>query len=220
MRHLEYITWPRHRATIAFVALGLLMLVLSVAWSANQEAQVQTDAVKNIRARGGRVYYPYQCIDTEVEATIPHCARLLFGPDVVYPVLQVNLDERQVAPDVLRQIAKLKNIRRLSLRGTDVSDSDLLELRYAHSLEELNLQDTAVSDAGIAILTKCDSFQYLWLRQTEVSDKSLTYLGSLKALKRLDVRQTKITRSGVEELVLMLPKTQIYHDALTEPQSE
>ncbi len=75
----------------------------------------------------------------------------------------------------------MKNLSRLLLSRTGITDAGLPALRNNTSLEQLNLYNTSVSDAGLATL------------------------GSLKSLKKVYLWQSKATMDGAKHLQEQVP---------------
>jgi internalin A len=80
----------------------------------------------------------------------------------------------------LQTLKSLKNLRRLDLRGSSITDSGLANLSGLHELRELSLSRAAVSDAGLKHLT---NLEWLALSNTAVTTTAVTTSGA-KALKK------------------------------------
>jgi hypothetical protein len=77
------------------------------------------------------------------------------------------------------------------------------------NLQKLGLGGTKVTDAGLKELVGLKSLQTLDLRFTKVTDAGLKELAGLKSLQRLGLHSTKVTDAGLKELRKALPGCKI-----------
>jgi len=92
------------------------------------------------------------------------------------PLLGLNVSEcREIAQGV-KAIARMKNLRFLSLSGTDVRDNDLEAIQLLPELTQLDIS------------------------RTDVGDDGLRRLARIKQLRRCFVVNTRVTRAGLEQL--------------------
>ena len=97
-------------------------------------------------------------------------------------------------------LAGLKDLRRLMLRDTLVTDEGLQYLKDLPNLEELDLSGTRVTDKGIEYLRNLKSLRRLNLLSSTASDAAMDVLAGLPHLEVLNLYRTKITNSGVAKL--------------------
>ena len=98
-------------------------------------------------------------------------------------------------------LANLKNLRTLSLDGTNVDDEAALSsLKDLTALTEINLEATMISDAGTQFLSTLINLEYLNLNGTMISDTSLSQLAGLPALSRLALNGTRLNGAGLAYL--------------------
>ncbi len=95
--------------------------------------------------------------------------------------------------------------RGVYLRGTKVTDGDLIYLKELPRLKSLNLSDTQVTDAGLAHLEGLTQLRYLALWNTQVTDGGLVYLKGMTQLQLLSLFDTQVTNEGIAELQKALP---------------
>ncbi len=119
----------------------------------------------------------------------------------------------------------MKNLRRLGLGGTVISDQGLKELRRLSALERLDLRafragDTGdavnnfdlttpqrarlrprITDAGLRELTALKQLRWLDLTDTQITDAGLAVLKELTNLEELSLANTSISTQGVKELL-------------------
>jgi internalin A len=124
----------------------------------------------------------------------------------------LNLHDTKVTDAGLKELAGMKNLRKLNLSGcrsddrAKVTDAGLKELAGHKNLQWLDLSYTQVTDAGLKELAGLKSLKELDLRVTKVTDAGLKELVALKNLQRLYIFATEATREGVAALQKELPK--------------
>ena len=90
----------------------------------------------------------------------------------------------------------------VNLTGTQVTDAKLanLRLRAFRDLERLNLWDTGITDAGLEHLRDLSYLQSLSLNDKQITDAGLMKLTVLRRLQELNLAGTKVTDVGLETL--------------------
>jgi Leucine-rich repeat (LRR) protein len=130
------------------------------------------------------------------------------------------------ANDELKNLAELKNLRRLSfsphfLSTYNVQDKGLAHLTALTGIEELrlaqsqvvkpnlgafahlravDLSDSTFSDEGMKVLENLKELRRLYLRNTPVTDDGLQRLSGLTSLEELDLYGVRVTDRGIESL--------------------
>ena len=88
-------------------------------------------------------------------------------------------------PEAARQLAQLRNLKRLDLAGTPVRDEDVVVLLSGmESLESLNLSGTLVTANCLPVLRRCPNLEQLRLPRT-VRNSDLIQLPELPLLREL-----------------------------------
>ena len=100
--------------------------------------------------------------------------------------------------ELLKQLNQ--QIIELNLARTSVSDEQLSVTSELKELRRLHLEYTAVTDVGITHLKACENLLYLNLIETKVSDEGLKSLTEIKSLKELYLFNTNITKEGLRNL--------------------
>jgi Leucine-rich repeat (LRR) protein len=107
----------------------------------------------------------------------------------------------------------------VNLRGTWVSDADMLSLAALPDLETLDLSHTRITDEGMLRLKAAPKIKDLNLFYAEwITDQGLTAIREWKHLKRLNVRGTRIS-DGTLEVVSHIPGLEaldIAHTSITD----
>ena len=111
----------------------------------------------------------------------------------VSAVNAANFGDAQIAllAPLSEQIAWLK------LGGTKITDAALKEISKLKNLNKIHLEHTAVSDAGISNLKNLPYLEYVNLVDTKVTDAGLKDIAAMKGLKSIYVWQSAVTDSAV-----------------------
>lgn len=111
------------------------------------------------------------------------------------------------------QVALLKPLSQqivwLKIGGTQVTDKALKDISGFKNLSKLHLENTMITDVGLAALTDMPHLAYINLIGTKVTDDGLKKIAGLKGLKSVFVWQSGITEKGIEEIRKTHPKIQI-----------
>ena len=124
-------------------------------------------------------------------------------------VERLRLDHTQTG-NGLEPLARLTDLRSLSLEGNRVSDEDLEQLRRLNRLTILRLGGTQVSDAGLASLEGMVDLKTLSLHATRVTDAGLQRLCSLSNVSHLSIDDRVVTPAGVAHLQAMPKLSTLY----------
>ena len=169
------------RIALFFTLLAAVSSSMLLAEDKPKEApkptQAELDAIAAVKKAGGSVLQVAQ-----------NDNRL----DIAFHLADGKIGDEQVAT-----VKPLGNIiYSLNLRGTEVTDKGLEQLKDLKSLVRLHLERTKITDAGLANLAALENLEYLNLYGVEVTDAGVQSLAGLKKLKRLYVWQTKVTEEG------------------------
>ncbi|NLS98092.1 MAG: hypothetical protein GXX96_38675 [Planctomycetaceae bacterium] len=100
----------------------------------------------------------------------------------------------------LELVSRQRDVRRLALSGSAVTDAGLKYLNGLACLETLRLSDTAITGAGFQDVDGLESLTHLDLVSTKVGDAELAYLKKLPNLQDLALTGTKVTNEGLQHL--------------------
>jgi hypothetical protein len=210
----------------------LLLIAACSVWLGivSKRAHDQRVAVRRVLELGGRVRYDYQYDEKDkyVKDSVPPgrpWLRQLIGDEYFQDVVQVDFfhdfKPKQVTDDDLRLIAKLPNLRRISLMETNVTDAGLAHLAGLENVQALCLNGTKVTNAGMDHIKDWKHLRSLMLQHTAVDDAGLKHVGAFRDLEVLVLNNTKVTSRGVAELVglqrlnmLMLSHTAVDEEAI------
>jgi hypothetical protein len=102
-----------------------------------------------------------------------------------------------VTDEGLGAIKGWKQLRRLNLRGTKISDTTLEHLSGITTLESLNVSSAMVTDVGLERLSKLTNLKELSIGGNELGDAGLQALRQLPGLTYLDLSGRQGTDSNV-----------------------
>jgi hypothetical protein len=89
--------------------------------------------------------------------------------------------------------------------GPDLNDADLATLTSLRQIRRLSLDRTQVTDRGLVHLQKLPHLRYLSLDETKVTDDGLESLHACHSLEFVSLYGTRTTSAGVERLQTALP---------------
>ena len=90
-----------------------------------------------------------------------------------------------------------KDITKVELKITDVTDEGLAHLEEATWITELHLPNQ-ITDNGLAHLSKLSQLEFLTLEEANVSGEGLAHLKNCKNLKLLFLNGAKVTDEGIQ----------------------
>lgn len=184
---------PNRKRLLRISLRTLLVLVtcagLVIAWAANH-IRTRKSALAAIRKAGGEIRINFHD-PTQLEEW--------FGPDVCGDVMNIDMRKGSADNDLLLQIARISELRRLDLSDADIDDAGLRSIS-ALPLRELWLQSTKITDASAATISEFKSLDFLQLNATSLSDRFLEELKSLPELENLGLRGTGVTSAGMSFL--------------------
>jgi formylglycine-generating enzyme required for sulfatase activity len=122
-------------------------------------------------------------------------------PLTEFPILQFEVQNCAGVDDQgLSNLANLKDVRRLNLARTSITDAGLANFTALSELRHLYLyQNPQLGDAGMTHLSGLSTLEGLDLTATSVGDTGLAALDGLHKLAYLKVRATRVTQAGVNK---------------------
>ena len=151
-------------------------------------------AAKWALAQGGRVE-----LDHGEALKIEQLPR---GPCTVLTIDLAELSNVDAA-DLAAQLHPCKDLKELSLTGTNLGDADLAFLEQLTRLTRLNLGGPRFSDRGLVHLTALNELESLDLHGTRVTGSGLARLDQTSSLAVLDLSQAQINDRGLANVSRM-----------------
>jgi serine/threonine-protein kinase len=102
--------------------------------------------------------------------------------------------------NVLKHVAKLKDLHELNLTSTNITDAGISYLLTMPKLEDLQLSSTEISGAGIYSLKKMKSLRALSLNNLTLDKRAFDYLRSGPPLSSLELRSCGLVDKDLEAL--------------------
>jgi len=116
-------------------------------------------------------------------------------------VIAVDLRSSFITDSDMLRLAELRDLRRLDISLTRISDLGLRTLKSSTGIEDLNLYFAEqVSDEGTAIFRNWKHLKRLNLRGTKITDSTLEILEGVPSLEWLDIGWAQITDTGLDHL--------------------
>jgi hypothetical protein len=120
--------------------------------------------------------------------------------DFPEPIARAIREALGLEQDEPIQVGSLASVVDLFLRGTQVTDEELVHLKNLSSLKRLDLGETQVTDQGLVYIKSLSSLRMLSLWGTQVTDQGLVHLQSLSSLHELYLGETQVTDAGLVHL--------------------
>lgn len=186
----------------------LIALVLSLAIPAIYYAQLasesrsQIELMKTLEERGVN-YMATHPPETKHPGTI-------FGLE--YPADEVYEIWGQHRPDWgiisgwkcndndLALVSKLKNLERLYVSGTGLTDRGFEKLPGSALLNKLQVWSTSITDEGVKHFLKFPALVSLDLQSNNIGDPAISYIVQMDNLETLNLQETNVTEAGVKRL--------------------
>lgn len=126
--------------------------------------------------------------------------------------LQADVTSRSQEPadSILHAFRKISDqLTWVNLGGTGTTDDVLASVQGLKNITRLHLENTRVTDAGLKHLKELRYLEYLNLYGTDVTDAGLMQLRGLKNLKKLFLWETRVTPKGVAALQQAMPALEV-----------
>ncbi|HUG66579.1 MAG TPA: hypothetical protein VMM76_02430 [Pirellulaceae bacterium] len=115
---------------------------------------------------------------------------------------KLNLDHTDITDDGLRHVGQIGSLVHLSLSHTRVDGSGLRHLRGLSRLQYLELDGTNIEDEQLACLNTLPELRGLIL-PTQTNDETLAQIADCTNLRVLDLEGTRVTDAGLRHLLNM-----------------
>jgi Leucine-rich repeat (LRR) protein len=98
-----------------------------------------------------------------------------------------------------------RQLQRLDLSQTGLSDQGMVQIKRFPGLVELNISQNGIGDMGVLQLKSLKQLEVLNLGLTQVTDRGLRELVGLKSLKRIHLDKTPVTEQGRQGIQQAIP---------------
>jgi internalin A len=125
--------------------------------------------------------------------------------DAAGRIVAVNLRGSWISDVDMIELARMPDLERLDLSHTRISDEGLLNLKPAPKIRELKLfYSEWITDQGLTAIKEWKHLKRLDVRGTRISDGTLEIAGKLTGLEALDIAHTEVTDVGLENLITLV----------------
>lgn len=116
--------------------------------------------------------------------------------------LQVTIDKNLPVAELLSELAIAfpEQVTWLDLKETPISDADLEPVSNFKNLTRLRLEKTAVTDNAMAHLQGANYLEFLNIYGSEVGDQGIEKLAELRNLRRVYAWESSVTVAGAKQL--------------------
>jgi Leucine-rich repeat (LRR) protein len=122
--------------------------------------------------------------------------------DAAGEVIGLRLRGTWVTDTELLDVARLPKLERLDLSHTRITDEGLLHLKPAKQIRDLNLYYAEqITDQGMTAIRDWKNLKRLNVRGTRIFDGTLAIVSGLTQLEALDIAYTQVTDNGLDGLV-------------------
>jgi mono/diheme cytochrome c family protein len=99
-----------------------------------------------------------------------------FGPELVW----IDSSNLNLPDDFYAELSRFKNLQRLHLDGTNVTDAQLKPIGKLKELQYLNLYNTAITDQALATLRSLPELRKVYLGATQITESAVEQLRQAK----------------------------------------
>ena len=150
-----------------------------------------------------------QQLDTELIEKLQdsgfHIGRIAQNSNLLR-VVYVRFGDSQFGDEELKKLLPLStNITWLDLGGSEITDAAMKDISNFKNLERLHLEKTSITDTGIGELVSLQNLAYLNLYGSNISDTGLKNISQIKSLESIYLWNTLVTDKGVTQLREKLP---------------
>lgn len=209
-------SFPKHRwfqFSLRTLLIAILVLSLPLSWFAvkMERAGRQKELTERIEQLWGFVIFDWE---ESGAPTPPYPAWLrgFLGDHFFCNVSGVIFVDRDFGDEEAACLKELRNLKRLELHYTGITDAGFEHIEGLAKLEVLRLKGTKISDAGLEHVKGLTNLVHLELVYTENTDAGLDHLKGLSRLKYLWICQVNVTSAGVKKLQEALPDCDIRFD--------
>ena len=157
------------------------------------------------------VLHPDLTVD-QVRGWEPDCGQVAVSQAASLGILPVFLDlvGPQVKDEDLLGLGANPMLRRLEVRGTQVTDAGLAALAGLTNLEKLKLSDNKLQGEGISLLAPLQALRWFDLEGERITDAAIPGILQLHGIIRLHLANTSLTNSGLEQLSALPRLNRLY----------
>ncbi len=120
-------------------------------------------------------------------------------------IVELDLRECEISPELLEVIGGMKELRKLFLERSSITDSGIDKITSLKNLSVINLSTTVISDPGTLSLARLIALKKVYLFQSEITRNGFKALQRLLPMVKID--------SGNYRLPVLATDTVVYRKA-------
>jgi internalin A len=120
-------------------------------------------------------------------------------------IVAVNLRGSWISDSDMIELARLPDLERLDLSHTRISDEGMLNLKPAPKIKDLKLfYSEWITDLGLSAIKDWKHLRRMDVRGTRISDGTLEIVSHMTGLEALDIAHTEVTDLGLDHLISLV----------------
>lgn len=184
----------RRRQLLKRILAALLICVAArELWKRPRDTQRKLSAELYFCERGTRVGHEYAGRVFTVPLWIPWLGGYSLGERTGY---RVDLSQISLTDSDFQRLNELKNVTRISLRGTGATSEMALRLKSLRQLEFLDLSKSRVDGRVLALVGSLPKLRDFRIMGTEITDEDLDLLGDATTPCEVYLYGTRVTPSA------------------------
>lgn len=184
--------------------LGITGVFCVLGLGAKFREEVQVASKIDIEAAYGRVMYDFQKIedrfDPNAKSPVPQWMIGFLGVDFFHTITWVDLDSRSVTDATMESVANLTNLEQLHLSNTQTSCKGLRHIAKLQQLRRITINNSGLTDDCGEIFKELSRLEVLGIENETVTGALLKSVAENQNLKTLRLYNTQIVDSDVEQL--------------------
>ncbi len=123
--------------------------------------------------------------------------------------IEIRVSTKFTRQDLVPILA-LKNLVRLNLSETDLTDDDVEQIAALPKLETLRIDSLQMTDTSMAHLARSKTLRHLILLDVPITDAGLLHLADCESLESLYLINTRVTEDGYSALMRQRPTLHVH----------
>ena len=127
------------------------------------------------------------------------------------PFLEISaINDSDFNDEKIKLLTKLSHqLVWLKLANTKITDAGFREISNCKNLLRLNVENTSLSNNSITTIRQFQNLEYLNIISTKIDDQGLQELGGIKTLKNVYCWQSGVTEKGIQAFKKLHPTVKI-----------
>ncbi len=131
-------------------------------------------------------------------------------------IKELDLSDSQLSNAFFRQLKEYKNLNKIRLTGTNITDEDLKSFNGLMALKTLNLYKTGITNDAIKFLKQLSGLENLYVWQTKIDQKGIQQLQNDKPkLNIITGIDKKVFKSSALNPPVIVNKQRLFEDSIS-----